>query len=101
MQWRRLYYDTLHIVADAFLRLAKHSHNLWQEDFLMPYKLLMTHRVKPGHYEEVKKWFSDADKSRKSNNPSYERPKRYVTVFGETTEVITEVQMNEVKAGGS
>ena len=67
----------------------------------MPYKLLITHRVKPGHYDEVKKWFSDADKSRKSNNPSYERPKRYVTVFGETTEVITEGQMDEVKAGVS
>ena len=67
----------------------------------MPYKLLMTHRVKPGHYEEVKKWFSEADKRRRSDNPAYERPKRYVTVFGETTEVITEVQMNEVKAGGS
>ena len=67
----------------------------------MPYKLLMTHRVKPGHYEEVKKWFSDADKSRRGNNPVYENPKRYVTMFGETHEVITEVEMDEIKAGGN
>jgi len=37
----------------------------------MPYKLLMTHRVKPGHYDQVRKWFSDADKSREKNNPAY------------------------------
>ena len=45
--------------------------------------------------------YLSADKSRKGNNPAYERPKRYVTVFGETQEVITEVEMDEVKAGGS
>ncbi len=67
----------------------------------MPYKLLMTHRVKPGQYQELKKWFSEADKSRKKSNPDYVRPKRYVTVFGETQEVITEVEMDEVTARNS
>ena len=56
----------------------------------MPYKLLMTHRVKPGHDDEVIKWFSDADKSRKTNNPAYQRPKRYVAVFGKTQEVLSQ-----------
>ena len=48
----------------------------------MPHKCLITHRVKPGHYEEVKKWFSDEDKKRKEKNPQYKPPRRYVTVYG-------------------
>lgn len=68
----------------------------------MPYKLLMTHRVKPGHDDEVRKWFSDADKSRKSNNPAYHKAQTVCCgVREDTGSFITEVEMDEVKAGGS
>lgn len=63
----------------------------------MPYKCIITQRVKPGHYKEVKKWFSDADKKRKVENPDYKRPKRYVTVFGQTSEVVCEFEIDSEK----
>ena len=63
----------------------------------MPYKCLITHRVKPGHYKEVKKWFADADKNRREKNPEYKRPKRYVTVYGDTSEVVVEFEIDSDK----
>ena len=60
----------------------------------MPHKCLITHRVKPGHYKEVKKWFSDEDKKRKEKNPQYKPPRRYVTVYGQTSEVVCEFDID-------
>ena len=39
----------------------------------MPHKCLITHRVKHGHYKEVKKWFFDEDKKRKEKIHSTNR----------------------------
>ena len=54
-----------------------------------------------GNTKSLKKWFSEADKSRKKSNPDCIRPRRYVTVFGETHEVVTEVETDEVTARNS
>ena len=63
----------------------------------MPHKCIISHRVKPGHYKDVKKWFSDADNKRKKENPDYKRPKRYVTVYGQTSEVVCEFEIDSEK----
>ena len=63
----------------------------------MSHKFIITHHVKPGHYNDVKKWFSDIDNKRKQENPDYKRPKRYVTVCGQTSEVVSEFEMDSDK----
>ena len=54
-----------------------------------------------GNTKSLKKRFSEADKCRKKYNPDCIRPRRYVTVFGETHEVVTEVETDEVTARNS
>ena len=60
----------------------------------MPHKCLITHREKPGPNEEFKKWFTDEDKKRKEKNPQYKPTGRYVTVYGQTSEVVDEFDID-------
>jgi hypothetical protein len=51
------------------------------------YKAVLVHEVIPGKLSELKQWFQNADRERKSKNPNYTPPKRYITVIGSLTRV--------------
>lgn len=56
------------------------------------YKLILTHEVMPGKLHALNAWFRQRDVDRKQQNPDYQPPKRYITVYGSLHQVIIEVE---------
>jgi hypothetical protein len=60
------------------------------------YKALLIHEVLPGKLSEMKKWFKQADETRRKDDPNYKPFKRYITVFGSVHRIVIEVEMEKV-----
>jgi hypothetical protein len=56
------------------------------------YKLILTHEVMPGKLPALNAWFRQRDAERKQQNPEYQPPKRYITVYGSLHQVVIEAE---------
>lgn len=56
------------------------------------YKLILTHEVMPGKLPALNAWFRQRDVERKQQNPDYQPPKRYITVYGSLHQVVIEAE---------
>ncbi len=60
------------------------------------YKAVLVHEIVPGKLSDFKRWYQNADQERKSKNPNYVPPKRYITVIGTLTRFFAEFELDTV-----
>lgn len=60
------------------------------------YKMILSHEVMPGKLPALNAWFRQRDQERKQQNPNYQPPKRYITVYGSVHQVLIEVETEGV-----
>ena len=60
------------------------------------YKLVLIHKIIPGKLSAFERWVRNTDDKRKKQNPDYVPLKRYITVLGDLTKVVIEMEMETV-----
>ena len=59
-------------------------------------KILLTHQIVPGKFDEISNWFKEADSKRKTENPDYKPPRRYIYQTGNVFKVVIEFEFEKL-----
>jgi hypothetical protein len=60
------------------------------------YKVVLSHIIIPGKYDDLAEWCREADKKRKQENPAYVPPSRFINQYGDSFKVQIEFEFSEM-----
>ena len=60
------------------------------------YKAILTHEIQPGKLPQVIEWFKKGDEKGRKDNPDYQTPNRYITVYGSVNQVVIELETDKI-----
>ena len=60
------------------------------------YKVVLSHIIIPGKYDDLAEWCREADKKRKQENPAYVPPSRFINQYGDSFKVQIEFEHSEM-----
>ena len=56
------------------------------------HKILITHQIVPGKFDELSKWYKEVDAKRAKEDPNCKKPKKYIYQTGEVFKVVSEFE---------
>ena len=60
------------------------------------YKVVLSHSIVPGKYDELAEWCRKSDKQRAGENPGYVPPNRFINQYGDSFKVQIEWEHEEM-----
>ena len=60
------------------------------------HKILITHQIVPGKFNELSKWYKEVDAQRAKEDPNYKKPRRYIYQTGEVFKVVSEFEFEKL-----